>query len=311
MRRAIREYGVRAPADDVPGWPWPLEVRMLGRFEVLRDGQPLAFSRKAAEEDAGVAEGDGRAGRTRGFRAAPARRTVAGRGGRCRRARARCDASCACAGCSASRRDRAAGRQAELRIRSASGSTCSLSNRQSFRPMTSRDAPVEAGASSRAPSSCTREASWPRTAGKPGPWPRASACAAASSTPWVATPNGWKPTATMRVPSAPICAAWMPTRRWKSFYQGLMRCYQRPGPAQRRDQRVSAAPAGAVGHAGPDPSSSSERLYQALREQAALTSDRSSAPDLRLSLGPRGQGLTSGSRCPAAPAGRRDRFRKK
>lgn len=46
VRRAIREYGVRAPADDVPGWPWALEVRMLGRFEVLHDGQPLAFSRK-------------------------------------------------------------------------------------------------------------------------------------------------------------------------------------------------------------------------------------------------------------------------
>ena len=46
VRRAIREYGVRAPAGDAPGWPWPLEVRMLGRFEVLRDGQPLAFSRK-------------------------------------------------------------------------------------------------------------------------------------------------------------------------------------------------------------------------------------------------------------------------
>jgi DNA-binding SARP family transcriptional activator len=46
VRRAIREYGVRAPADDVPGWPWPLEVRMLGRFEVLHDGQPLTFSRK-------------------------------------------------------------------------------------------------------------------------------------------------------------------------------------------------------------------------------------------------------------------------
>ena len=50
VRRAIREYGLRAPAADVPGWPWPLEVRMLGRFEVLRDGQPLVFSRKAPKK---------------------------------------------------------------------------------------------------------------------------------------------------------------------------------------------------------------------------------------------------------------------
>jgi DNA-binding SARP family transcriptional activator len=50
VRRAVRGYGVRAPAADVPGWPWPLEVRMLGRFEVLRDGQPLAFSRKAPKK---------------------------------------------------------------------------------------------------------------------------------------------------------------------------------------------------------------------------------------------------------------------
>src|SRR5207342_1537920 len=50
VRRAIREYGLRAPAADVPSWPWPLEVRMLGRFEVLRDGQPLVFSRKAPKK---------------------------------------------------------------------------------------------------------------------------------------------------------------------------------------------------------------------------------------------------------------------
>jgi DNA-binding SARP family transcriptional activator len=45
-RRAIREYGLRAPDADARRWPWPFEVRTLGRFEVLRDGQPLAFSRK-------------------------------------------------------------------------------------------------------------------------------------------------------------------------------------------------------------------------------------------------------------------------
>ncbi len=50
VRRAIREYGVHAPAEDVPGWPWPLEVHMLGRFEVLREGQPLAYSRKVPKK---------------------------------------------------------------------------------------------------------------------------------------------------------------------------------------------------------------------------------------------------------------------
>jgi DNA-binding SARP family transcriptional activator len=30
----------------VQGWPWPLEIRTLGRFELLRDGKPLEFSRK-------------------------------------------------------------------------------------------------------------------------------------------------------------------------------------------------------------------------------------------------------------------------
>ncbi|BCT91319.1 hypothetical protein LYSHEL_03430 [Lysobacter helvus] len=50
VRDAIRQYHMRAPEADPPGWPWPFEVRMLGRFEVLRDGQPLAFSRKVPKK---------------------------------------------------------------------------------------------------------------------------------------------------------------------------------------------------------------------------------------------------------------------
>ena len=46
---------------------------------------------QGAEEDAGVAQGDHRARRAQRVGAAPARRAVAGRGGRCRCARARCD----------------------------------------------------------------------------------------------------------------------------------------------------------------------------------------------------------------------------
>jgi ATP/maltotriose-dependent transcriptional regulator MalT/DNA-binding SARP family transcriptional activator len=47
VRRAIREHHTAPPDPTTPGWPWPLEVRTLGRFEVRRDGSPLEFSRKA------------------------------------------------------------------------------------------------------------------------------------------------------------------------------------------------------------------------------------------------------------------------
>lgn len=50
VRRSIRELRIAPPADDVPGWPWPLAINTLGRFEVRRDGQPLEFSRKAPKK---------------------------------------------------------------------------------------------------------------------------------------------------------------------------------------------------------------------------------------------------------------------
>lgn len=46
VRRVIREWDLRAPPSPPDGWPWPYEVRLLGRFEVLREGRPLEFSRK-------------------------------------------------------------------------------------------------------------------------------------------------------------------------------------------------------------------------------------------------------------------------
>lgn len=49
-RRAIRAFDVRAPDPDTPHWPWAFEVRTLGRFEVLKDGQPLTFSRKVPKK---------------------------------------------------------------------------------------------------------------------------------------------------------------------------------------------------------------------------------------------------------------------
>jgi ATP/maltotriose-dependent transcriptional regulator MalT/DNA-binding SARP family transcriptional activator len=47
VRESIRRSRVAPPSPDARDWPWPLEVRTLGRFQVLRDGLPLEFSRKA------------------------------------------------------------------------------------------------------------------------------------------------------------------------------------------------------------------------------------------------------------------------
>jgi DNA-binding SARP family transcriptional activator len=47
VREDIRFLRIPPPAAEVEGWPWPLRIRTLGRFEVLRDGMPLEFSRKA------------------------------------------------------------------------------------------------------------------------------------------------------------------------------------------------------------------------------------------------------------------------
>jgi DNA-binding SARP family transcriptional activator len=48
--RLVRAFRLRAPAGDVPGWPWPLEIRALGRFEIRRDGEPLVYSRKTPKK---------------------------------------------------------------------------------------------------------------------------------------------------------------------------------------------------------------------------------------------------------------------
>lgn len=48
--RLVRSLRLKAQADDVPGWPWPLEIRTLGRFEIRRDGEPLAYSRKTPKK---------------------------------------------------------------------------------------------------------------------------------------------------------------------------------------------------------------------------------------------------------------------
>jgi ATP/maltotriose-dependent transcriptional regulator MalT/DNA-binding SARP family transcriptional activator len=43
----IRHRRLPPPDADAPGWPRPLAVLTLGRFAILRDGQPLVFRRKA------------------------------------------------------------------------------------------------------------------------------------------------------------------------------------------------------------------------------------------------------------------------
>jgi LuxR family transcriptional regulator, maltose regulon positive regulatory protein len=50
VAQIIRDLGVPAPSAAVPGWPWPLRISTLGRFELLRDGRPLEFSRKAPKK---------------------------------------------------------------------------------------------------------------------------------------------------------------------------------------------------------------------------------------------------------------------
>jgi DNA-binding SARP family transcriptional activator len=50
VTQVIRDLEVRPPSASVSKWPWPIRVHTLGRFEVLRDGEPLEFSRKAPKK---------------------------------------------------------------------------------------------------------------------------------------------------------------------------------------------------------------------------------------------------------------------
>jgi ATP/maltotriose-dependent transcriptional regulator MalT/DNA-binding SARP family transcriptional activator len=50
VTQVIRDLDVRPPSPTVTNWPWPLLVHTLGRFEVLRDGEALEFSRKAPKK---------------------------------------------------------------------------------------------------------------------------------------------------------------------------------------------------------------------------------------------------------------------
>jgi LuxR family maltose regulon positive regulatory protein len=38
------------PPLHLENWPWPLKIYTLGRFELLKDGKPIRFSRKARQK---------------------------------------------------------------------------------------------------------------------------------------------------------------------------------------------------------------------------------------------------------------------
>ena len=46
VRTLIQRNGLVAPADASPAWPFRLRIRVLGGFELVRDGQPIVFSGK-------------------------------------------------------------------------------------------------------------------------------------------------------------------------------------------------------------------------------------------------------------------------
>ncbi|HEX5651087.1 MAG TPA: BTAD domain-containing putative transcriptional regulator [Steroidobacteraceae bacterium] len=50
----IRTLRLRPPAAEPVEWPWPFRVHTLGRFEVVRDGRPLEYSRKAPKKTLAV-----------------------------------------------------------------------------------------------------------------------------------------------------------------------------------------------------------------------------------------------------------------
>lgn len=50
VRRVIKARNFPAPEEDIDGWPWPIKIRTLGHFEIVRDEVPLEFSRKTPKK---------------------------------------------------------------------------------------------------------------------------------------------------------------------------------------------------------------------------------------------------------------------
>jgi ATP/maltotriose-dependent transcriptional regulator MalT/DNA-binding SARP family transcriptional activator len=50
VRELIRQRRLAPPAPDIAAWPWPLALRTLGPFVMLRDGEPILFKGKAQKK---------------------------------------------------------------------------------------------------------------------------------------------------------------------------------------------------------------------------------------------------------------------
>ena len=50
VRTLVRLRGLPPPSPDLADWPWPLAIRTLGAFEILRDGEPLVSKGKAQKK---------------------------------------------------------------------------------------------------------------------------------------------------------------------------------------------------------------------------------------------------------------------
>ena len=50
VTRMIRSCGFLPPTDAVANWPWPLAIRTLGNFEIICNGEPLTYGRKAPKK---------------------------------------------------------------------------------------------------------------------------------------------------------------------------------------------------------------------------------------------------------------------
>jgi len=47
VRDVVRRYRILPDADASEHWPWPVRIRTLGRFEILRDDEPVEFAGKS------------------------------------------------------------------------------------------------------------------------------------------------------------------------------------------------------------------------------------------------------------------------
>jgi DNA-binding SARP family transcriptional activator len=47
VRKLIKRYNWPTPQSRPEQWPWPIKIRALGSFQILRDDEPLTFLRKA------------------------------------------------------------------------------------------------------------------------------------------------------------------------------------------------------------------------------------------------------------------------